>query len=69
VPLRIEEMRVTVDEDVCVASGQCEMICPEVFEVDVVSVVRVEQPDPSLHEQVRDAADSCPTGAILVQED
>jgi ferredoxin len=61
-------MRVTVDEGVCVASGLCEISCPEVFEVDLVSVVKVEQPDPSLHDQVREAADSCPTGAILVHE-
>jgi ferredoxin len=61
-------MRVTVDEDLCVASGMCEVACPEVFEVDLVSVIKVERPDPSLHEQVREAADSCPTGAILVDE-
>lgn len=61
-------MRVTVDEELCAATGQCEMICPEVFKVDLVSEVKVEHPDPSLHEQVRDAADSCPTGAILVDE-
>lgn len=62
-------MRVTVDENLCAATGQCEMICPEVFEVDLVSEVRTEHPDPSLHEQVREAAGACPTGAILVHED
>lgn len=59
-------MRVTVDEDLCAATGQCEMICPEVFEVDLVSEVKVESPAPSLHERVRAAADGCPTGAILL---
>ena len=59
-------MRVSIDEELCVASGQCEMICPEVFEVDLVSEVKDEHPDASLHEQVRQAADACPTGAILV---
>ncbi len=62
-------MRVTVDESLCAATGQCEMICPEVFEVDLVSEVKVEHPDPPLHDEVRLAADSCPTGAILVHED
>lgn len=62
-------MRVTVDDGLCAATGQCEMICPEVFEVDMVSVVKVEQPDPALHEQVREAAASCPTGAILLFDD
>jgi len=59
-------MRVTVDDGLCVASGQCEMICPEVFEVDLVSEVKDEHPVPTLHEQVREAAVACPTGAILV---
>jgi len=62
-------MRVTIDEALCAATGQCEMICPQVFEVDLVSVVKEEQPDPSLHDRVREAADSCPTGAILVHPD
>jgi ferredoxin len=60
-------MRVTVDDELCVGSGQCEMICPEVFKVDLVSEVKDEYPEPALHEQVREAADSCPTGAILVE--
>lgn len=62
-------MRVTVDEALCAATGQCEMICPEVFEVDLVSEVKDEQPVPSLHERVREAADACPTGAILLEAD
>jgi ferredoxin len=38
-----------------------------VFEVDLVSEVKDENPDPSLHQRVREAADACPTGAIPVQ--
>lgn len=60
-------MRVTVDEELCAATGQCEMICPEVFEVNLVSKVKQEYPDLALHDQVREAADSCPTGAILLE--
>lgn len=62
-------MRVTVDEALCAATGQCEMICPEVFEVDLISEVKMEHPDRSLHGRAREAADSCPTGAILLQDD
>jgi ferredoxin len=61
-------MRVSVDEGLCAATGQCEMICPEVFEVDLVSEVKEEHPDPSLDQRVREAADACPTGAIIVQK-
>ena len=52
---------------VCVRPpAKCELICPEVFEVELVAVVRDEHPGPSLHERVREAADACPTGAILL---
>ncbi|MFZ0015488.1 MAG: ferredoxin [Acidimicrobiia bacterium] len=61
-------MRVTVDEELCAATGQCELICPEVFEVDLVSEVKLEAPEPALHDRVREAADSCPTGAILLHD-
>jgi ferredoxin len=61
-------VRVNVDESLCAATGQCEMICPEVFEVDMVAEVKMEYPDPALHSQVREAAESCPTGAILVDD-
>ena len=46
--------------------GPCERICPDVFEADLVSEVKDEQPDPALHDRVKEAADACPTGAILV---
>lgn len=62
-------MRVTVDEEQCAATGQCELICPEVFEVDLVSEIKIATPEPVLHQRVRQAADACPTGAILLSYD
>jgi ferredoxin len=59
-------MRVAIDEDLCVGTGQCELICPEVFRVDLVSHVLVESPPAELHDRVREAADNCPTEAIRV---
>lgn len=60
-------MRVSVDEDVCGATGECERICPEVFRVEDVSHVLMPEPDAALHDQVLEAEASCPTGAILVE--
>jgi ferredoxin len=34
-------MRVEVDRDVCVGSGTCELLAPEVFEVGDDGVVRL----------------------------
>lgn len=61
-------MRVGIDESVCSATGECERICPEVFTVDEVARVLVTEPDPRLHDLVREAEASCPTGAISVAE-
>lgn len=58
--------RVSVDESACIASGQCEIFCPEVFEVGRVSTVRLPLPPAELHESLRDAADACPTRAITL---
>lgn len=62
-------MRVTVDDGLCLGTGLCEVLCPEVFDVDLVAEVKAEYPETAVHEQVREAADSCPTGAILLDED
>lgn len=58
--------RASVDETVCVASGQCEIFCPEVFEVGRVSTVKVALPPAELYESLQDAADACPTRAITL---
>lgn len=60
-------MRVSVDEDLCIGSGQCEQICPEVFTVDVVAQVVTPNPDESLHDAVMEAVEDCPTQAISVE--
>lgn len=59
-------VKVSVDETLCAATAQCEMICPEVFEVGEVARVLVPEPGPELHESVREAEAACPTGAIVV---
>lgn len=61
-------MDVTVDIDACVGTGQCESICPEVFSVGTVVSLLTDRPDPSLHAVVREAAEACPTQAIMIGE-
>lgn len=62
-------MKVTVDYDMCASTGGCMQICPEVFEVrsDGYLYVLQEEPGEELHEKVREAADLCPTAAILLE--
>ncbi|MEX5716848.1 ferredoxin [Geodermatophilus maliterrae] len=60
-------MRVTADRERCVGSGQCELLAPEVFEVDDDGAVRVLQPEPDDDAAVRDAVQQCPTGALSLE--
>ena len=58
-------MKVTVDKDTCVGSGNCEATCPEVFEVrNGKSHVKVGTVPEDLESKVREAVDGCPVQAI-----
>jgi ferredoxin len=65
-------MKVKIDYDLCTDDGHCCELCPEVFQFDddhnklivVEDEISVENED-----LVRQAADDCDTGAILIRED
>jgi ferredoxin len=60
-------MRVILDEPKCVASGQCVLAAPEVFDQrddDGVAIVLDDTPAAQLHDGVREAAAICPAAAI-----
>ena len=64
-------MKVTVDTDKCVASGQCVLASGAVFDQrddDGVVILLNENPDSELHEEVRLAAQMCPASVIHVTE-
>lgn len=59
--------RVTVDRSLCSGFGSCVESSPNVFRLDdsgLATVAVLETDD----QAVLDAADSCPMGAVLVQE-
>lgn len=62
-------MKVKVNRDTCIGCGACAAICDDVFEIDDegLSVAKVEEVEDSKKQEVQDAADSCPTGAIEVE--
>jgi ferredoxin len=63
-------MRVTIDQDACVCSGQCVLAAPDVFDQsdDGFVVLLANHPPPELDEDVRQAAATCPALAITVEE-
>ncbi len=64
-------MKVVVDFDVCASNAVCMGIVPEVFEVrdDGFLYVLDEHPPETLRDRLREAVNSCPTGAISLVED
>jgi ferredoxin len=62
-------MQVSVDLDVCAATGGCAQVCPDVFEIrfDGLVHVLVSEPGEELRDAILEAADLCPTGAIRVE--
>ncbi|MEU5845753.1 ferredoxin [Saccharopolyspora shandongensis] len=64
-------MKVTIDQDKCVSSGQCVLAAEEVFDQrdeDGVVVLLNANPPAELAEDVRQAAVLCPALAIVVED-
>ncbi|WP_416957277.1 ferredoxin [Streptomyces sp. Agncl-13] len=64
-------MKVVVDEDKCVAAGQCVSAAADVFdqrEEDGIVVLLEESPPADVADDVRTAAAMCPALAIRIQE-
>lgn len=61
-------MKTSVDPDLCISCGACIDTCPEVFDWDDEEKARAivdEIPD-GQEDSTREAAESCPTEAIIV---
>ena len=64
-------MKVTVDQDKCVSSGQCVLNAAEVFDQrdeDGVVVLLIAEPSLDQAENTRRAAAACPALAINIEE-
>ncbi len=60
-------MKVKVNSDACIGCGACTAIAPEVFELndEGLSTCIVDEVDKDNEENVKEAIESCPTGAIV----
>jgi ferredoxin len=64
-------VKVVVDFDVCASNAVCMGIAPSIFEVrdDGYLYILNENPGEELRDTLREAVNSCPTGAITIEED
>jgi ferredoxin len=60
-------MKARVTED-CISCGRCVEICPEVFEMgEDRAYVKVDEIPEEYQDATQEAADECPTSAIIVE--
>lgn len=58
-------MKAFVDHDICIGCGLCESICPDVFKLINAKSTVIQKPvDEKNLNFLKQAADSCPVGAI-----
>ena len=61
-------MKARVTED-CITCGRCVEICPEVFAMgDDMAHVEVTEIPEQYQDAAREAADECPTSAIIIDK-
>ena len=62
-------MKVKVDPELCTGDEICIQVCPEVFEMEGdKAIVKTEEVPENLQDSVREAADSCPSEAVIIEE-
>lgn len=61
------DLRVEIDRDVCMGSGNCVYEAPGVFDLDDDGISFVVDPSTSPDDKIVAAARKCPTGAITVR--
>ena len=63
-------MRIEVDRDLCIGSGNCVNLARGVFVLDdEEELAEVADPTAASPEDIRRAAEACPTAAIILEEE
>lgn len=64
-----DTMDVKVERELCIGSGYCVRLAPEVFALDEEEIAVVLEPVSADEEKLERAAETCPAGAIFLGED
>lgn len=62
-------MKTRVDLELCTGDEVCTQVCPEIFEMrGEKAIAKIEEVPHDLEQCAKDATDSCPSQAIIVEE-
>jgi ferredoxin len=61
---RIDLVRITIDRERCMGSGNCAFWAPSTFDIDDDMKVVLVAPDADPIDKVRNAVEACPTHAL-----
>jgi ferredoxin len=62
-------LKVRVDRELCIGVSNCVAVAPTVFELDDENKAVVLEPDSVDEKTLREAAESCPQDAIILEDD
>ncbi len=62
-------MKVRINRDLCTGLGNCVALAPTVFELDEEDKAVVLDPSSVDDDALLEAAESCPYGAIILEDD
>lgn len=63
-------MKVRVDPELCTGDEICTQVCPEIFEMEGdKAIAKIEEVTDALKQCAKEARDSCPSEAIIVEEE
>jgi ferredoxin len=62
-------MKVIIDRDLCQGIGNCVVLAPGVFNLDKENKAVATNIEDISQEKIREAAESCPLDAIILQDD
>jgi ferredoxin len=62
------KLRIEIDRDLCIGSGECVRLAPQVYDIDDDGIAFVVDADAADEETLRTTARLCPSQAIRVVE-
>ncbi len=62
-------LQVEVNRDLCIGAATCVVLAPTVFELDTEGKAIVLDVSSATEQEIMEAAESCPTGAIVIKDE